>query len=191
MGAPQTIQAANFSPPRASRVGTTTAREAVAHVGEWTRAVTDQALETLQSLAASFEEQAANYERVIELSRRQRDAAAASPPDLDGVTELQQSKQDLLSAVAELEERLAPLKETWARVREAVSEADKAPLAAAFERLGEAMRAVIDEEHETERVLAGCRDEVQKRLAQLHQRRSAARAYSKIQDETRFHDRKY
>jgi len=130
---------------------------------------TETGTDLAEQLAESYALEAGIYERLLGLSRRQGELLAEKG-DVDACAGLFELKDELLRALAEIEEGIEPLKRRW--WSEDVAPAARETLNAQLDTILDTIEALMEQEQRNEQLLLQCTREVQADLG--HVRRGAA-----------------
>ncbi len=128
-------------------------------------------------LADSYALEASIYERLLDLSRRQGELLAESG-DVDACAGLFELKDELLRALAEIEEGIEPLKRRW--WSEDVEPAAREGLNAQLDTILATIEALMEQEQRNEQLLLECHREVEADLG--HMRRGSAMQQAQTAD---------
>ncbi|MFW6162161.1 MAG: hypothetical protein ACODAJ_05285 [Planctomycetota bacterium] len=119
-----------------------------------------------EQLTESYAMEAGLYERLLDLSRRQG-ALLADSGDVDACAGLFELKDELLKALADIEECIEPLKRRW--WDEQVEPAVRERLNTQLDQILETIEALMEQEHRNEQLLLQCSNEVQAELGHCRQ----------------------
>mgnify|MGYP000989007401 CR=1 FL=1 len=126
-------------------------------------------------ISTRLRQQLSYYERILELSRQQREA-------LDGGDQLQlvtiiSRKQKYIKKIDELQHELLEYRNRWEPIRDQVDGAIKDELKALTSKLEETLKAVVDLEKENMQTATERKDEVSRKIAEIQQGKKVIRSY--------------
>jgi len=140
-------------------------------------------------IATRLKQQQSYYERILELSRQQREA-------LDGSDQMQlvtivSRKQKYIKKIEALQQELQEYRRKWEPIRDQVDSAVKEELKSLTSKLEETLKAVVELEKDNMQTATERKDEVSRKIADLQQGKKVIRSYqSPDQQGGRYMDKK-
>ena len=116
------------------------------------------------------------YRRLRELSDKQRTMISGDRPEL--LLNILRDRQDLVTALARLNDDLAPYRRMWDALYTALPEADRAQASASLQEINELLRVILQTDHEDSALLSARKQAIASEIAETSGGQAANRAYA-------------
>ncbi len=141
----------------------------------------NQPEKVLDQLEQGYQEEIALYEKLLELSRRQHELL--SREENERASEVVKAKEEVISAIGEIEARLNPARTAWPRLESGLAQEQKHSLEARVDTVKDLIQKVLEQDEDSAELVRKISELMREKMQKIRQNRAAAQAYQDQKDQ--------